>query len=118
MDEAVAAANDTCYGLNSSVFAAPKTAWKIAPRVQAGSVNINDGYVAGWASVDSPIGGYKESGVSRRHGAEGLYKYTEPKTIAQQRGFPIWGPRCLPQKAWSKVLSRSLSLGKKTGLLR
>ncbi|MDK4257902.1 succinic semialdehyde dehydrogenase [Corynebacterium propinquum] len=118
MDEAVAAANDTCYGLNSSVFAAPKTAWKIAPLVQAGSVNINDGYVAGWASVDSPIGGYKESGVSRRHGAEGLYKYTEPKTIAQQRGFPIWGPRCLPQKAWSKVLSRSLSLGKKTGLLR
>ena len=118
LDAAVAAANDTCYGLNSSIFAAPKTAWKIAPRVQAGSVNINDGYVAGWASIDSPIGGYKESGVSRRHGAEGLLKYTEPKTIAQQRGFPIWGPRRLPQKAWSKVLSRSLSLGKKTGLLR
>lgn len=63
-------------------------------------------------------GGYKESGVSRRHGAEGLYKYTEPKTIAQQRGFPIWGPQWLSQKSWSKVLWRSLSLGKKTGLLR
>lgn len=118
VDDAVAAANGTCYGLNSSIFAAPKTAWKLAPRIHAGSVNINDGYVAGWASIDSPIGGYKESGVSRRHGAEGLYKYTEPKTIAQQRGFPIWGPQWLSQKSWSKVLWRSLSLGKKTGLLR
>ena len=48
----------------------------------AGTVNINDGYSSGWASVDAPMGGMKASGVGRRHGREGLLKYTESQTVA------------------------------------
>jgi succinate-semialdehyde dehydrogenase / glutarate-semialdehyde dehydrogenase len=48
----------------------------------AGTVNINDGYSSGWASIDAPMGGMKASGVGRRHGRDGLLKYTESQTVA------------------------------------
>ena len=57
-------------------------------------MNVNEGYAATWASLDAPMGGMKDSGVGRRHGREGILKYTEPQTIAVQRGMPI-GP-CRP----------------------
>jgi succinate-semialdehyde dehydrogenase/glutarate-semialdehyde dehydrogenase len=34
-----------------------------------------------WAAMDGPMGGFKQSGVGRRHGPEGIRKYTEPQTI-------------------------------------
>ena len=43
---------------------------------------MNDGYASAWASLDAPMGGMKASGLGRRHGREGLLKYTEPQTIA------------------------------------
>jgi succinate-semialdehyde dehydrogenase/glutarate-semialdehyde dehydrogenase len=48
----------------------------------AGTVNINDGYSSGWGSLDAPMGGMKASGVGRRHGRDGLLKYTESQTVA------------------------------------
>jgi succinate-semialdehyde dehydrogenase/glutarate-semialdehyde dehydrogenase len=82
-DEAVALANDTEYGLNASVYCGDTGRGRaIARRLQAGTVNVNDGYASAWASVDAPMGGMKASGLGRRHGREGLLKYTEPQTIA------------------------------------
>lgn len=82
-DEAVARANDTDYGLNASVYCDDRRrAVAIAARLQAGTVNVNDGYSSAWASIDAPMGGMKASGLGRRHGREGLLKYTEPQTIA------------------------------------
>ena len=83
VDEAIELANDTDYGLNSSVLCGDvKKGKAIAARLMSGTVNVNDGYSSGWASIDAPMGGMKTSGVGRRHGREGLLKYTEPQTIA------------------------------------
>jgi succinate-semialdehyde dehydrogenase/glutarate-semialdehyde dehydrogenase len=82
-DEAVSQANDTEYGLNASVYCGDTGRGRdIAARLQAGTVNVNDGYSSAWASLDAPMGGMKASGLGRRHGREGLLKYTEPQTIA------------------------------------
>jgi succinate-semialdehyde dehydrogenase/glutarate-semialdehyde dehydrogenase len=82
-DEAVERANDTEYGLNASVYCDDGTrARAIARRIRAGTVNVNDGYASAWASLDAPMGGMKASGVGRRHGRDGLLKYTESQTIA------------------------------------
>ncbi len=93
-DEAVERANDTAYGLNASIWSRDaRRAVRLAARVRSGSVNVNEVYAATWASVDAPIGGMGVSGLGgRRHGAEGLLKYTETQTIAAQRGSPISGP--------------------------
>jgi len=82
-DEAVAAANDTEYGLNASVYCGDTARGRaIATRLRAGTVNVNDGYSSAWASLDAPMGGMKASGLGRRHGREGLLKYTESQTVA------------------------------------
>lgn len=83
VDEAVEQANDTEYGLNASVYCGDTKRGKaIAARLMAGTVNVNDGYSSAWATLDAPMGGMKQSGVGRRHGREGLLKYTESQTIA------------------------------------
>jgi acyl-CoA reductase-like NAD-dependent aldehyde dehydrogenase len=82
-DEAVAQANDTEYGLNASVYCGDAGRGRaIAGRILAGTVNVNDGYSSAWASLDAPMGGMKASGLGRRHGREGLLKYTESRTVA------------------------------------
>lgn len=83
VDDAVDAVNDTEYGLNASVYCGDvKKGRAVAERLMAGTVNVNDGYASGWASIDAPMGGMKQSGVGRRHGRDGLLKYTESQTIA------------------------------------
>ncbi|GGL05817.1 succinic semialdehyde dehydrogenase [Planomonospora parontospora] len=84
-DEAVAMANDTVYGLNASVWTRNLPRGRaLAARIKAGTVNVNEGYGAAFASYDAPMGGMKSSGLGRRHGSEGLLKYTEAQTIASQ----------------------------------
>jgi succinate-semialdehyde dehydrogenase/glutarate-semialdehyde dehydrogenase len=85
-DEAVRRANDSPYGLNFSVWSRnTRAARKLGTRLHAGTVNVNDGFAAAWGSTDAPMGGFKDSGTGRRHGAHGITKYTESQTIAVQR---------------------------------
>lgn len=103
-DEAVKLANDTDYGLNASVFAGSDAeAQKIAEQIRAGTVNINEGYAAAWGSTAAPMGGMGISGVGRRHGEEGILKYTEPQTIATQRFIGLDGIRGIPQSLYLKL---------------
>lgn len=90
VDEAIEAANATSYGLSASVWTGDaREGMRVASCIEAGSVNVNEAYNAAWGSVDAPIGGFKESGVSRRHGREGMLKYTEVQTVALQRLIPL-----------------------------
>ncbi|GIH75773.1 succinic semialdehyde dehydrogenase [Planobispora longispora] len=87
-DEAVAKANDTVYGLNASVWTRDTARGRaLARRIKAGTVNLNEGYGSAYASYDAPMGGMKSSGLGRRHGAEGLLKYTEVQNIAGQASW-------------------------------
>lgn len=117
LEEAVELANDTNYGLNASVFGATETAERLAWQIESGSVTINDGYAATWASISTPLGGVKESGMARRHGPEGMTKYTEVKNIAQQRIMPMRGPKQLPRKYYGQLMTTALDLGKKLKFL-
>ena len=85
--EAIALANDTTEGLNASVVGNKSEATKVAAQIMAGTVNINEGFRATFASLDSPMGGMKRSGHGRRNGVEGLLKYTESQTIGVQKGL-------------------------------
>ena len=85
--EALERANDSEYGLNTSVWSRRHGA-EFAESVRSGTVTINDGFSASFASHDAPMGGMKRSGVGRRHGRTGLLKYTDSQTVAQQR---LWG---------------------------
>ncbi len=115
-DAAVALANDTEYGLNASIFTRDIRAGRaLAARIHAGTVNINEGYAAGWAAMSSPMGGMGASGIGRRHGAEGIWKYTEPQTIAVQRVTDFGAPFGLSDKTWASVLTTSLRAMKAYG---
>ncbi len=81
VEEAIALANDSKLGLNASVVGPQAEAIQVAAKLDAGSVNINEGFRASFASMDSPMGGLKESGSGRRNGSYGLLRFTETKTI-------------------------------------
>jgi succinate-semialdehyde dehydrogenase/glutarate-semialdehyde dehydrogenase len=72
-------------------------------RLHIGAVNINDAYVAAWASA-SPMGGFKTSGLGRRHGRAGLLRFTETQTVAHQRITRTATPPFLTHAQYAKVL--------------
>jgi aldehyde dehydrogenase (NAD+) len=80
-EEAVRIADGTPYGLGASVFSADEErAMAVARRMRTGTVSVNG---AQWFDVESPFGGYKQSGVGREWGVEGLEDFLEVKTIAR-----------------------------------
>ncbi len=108
-DEAIEQANDTAYGLNASVWTKDAARGRaVAERLRAGAVNINEGYAAAWGSVDAPSGGFGDSGLGRRHGAEGILKYTDVQTIATQRLLPIAPLPGMSDETWAKTLTVAL----------
>ncbi|WP_019925782.1 succinic semialdehyde dehydrogenase [Nocardia sp. BMG111209] len=112
-DEAVEQANDTAYGLNASVCGRDVAhARAVAARVRAGSVNVNEGYLAAWGSVAAPSGGLGDSGSGRRHGPEGLRKYVDTQTVATQRALPIAPLPGMSEAVWAKTLTRYFGLMK------
>ncbi|MFE3518223.1 succinic semialdehyde dehydrogenase [Streptomyces sp. NPDC059166] len=91
-DEALRMANQGSYGLSASIWSRDtREAARMAGLIRAGSVNVNDGAAAAAGSVEAGMGGMGDSGLGRRHGAEGIRKYTESQTVAVQRLMPL-GP--------------------------
>ncbi|MEU7640039.1 succinic semialdehyde dehydrogenase [Streptomyces sp. NPDC039016] len=108
-DEAVALANATPYGLNSSVWTKDgRRGWAVAARLRTGTVNVNEAYAAGYGSVQSPMGGMGDSGLGRRHGSEGILKYTEAQTVAQQRLMPLAPSFGMDDEKYAAFMTRSL----------
>jgi phenylacetaldehyde dehydrogenase len=80
LDAIARTANDTSYGLSAYIWTSNvSVAHKLAARIKAGSIAVNGG-----AGMDftMPFGGFKQSGLGREHGREGVEAYTETKTIS------------------------------------
>jgi succinate-semialdehyde dehydrogenase/glutarate-semialdehyde dehydrogenase len=90
--EAVAVANASAFGLSASVWSRDLArAARVAARIEAGSVTINDALVAvGIAEVAH--GGVKASGMGRAHGVEGLLECVRTKTIIADRWAGVRPP--------------------------
>jgi len=101
--EAIRLANDSRYGLSASVWTGDKERGeRVARRLEAGSVNINDVF-ANLFNFALPMGGWHESGVGARWGgADGVRKYcrcqaiTKPLLPTQQKEL-TWYPYQLPK---------------------
>jgi succinate-semialdehyde dehydrogenase/glutarate-semialdehyde dehydrogenase len=79
-DEAVAAANDTEYGLVAYVYTNNlKRALRVVERLETGMVGLNQGMVS---NAGAPFGGIKQSGFGREGGYEGIEEYLETKYVA------------------------------------
>ena len=119
VDEAIARANDSDYGLNASVWTKDtRRGREVAARLQAGTVNVNEAYAAAWGSLDAPMGGFKESGLGRRHGREGIAKYTDAQTVAVQHLVPIAPFAGLSVERWAGLMTKALRVLKHVPGLR
>ena len=110
--EAVRLANDGPYGLQASVWT--KDAAKgerLARRIEAGSVTVNDAMV-NYVALELPMGGWKESGLGVRHGAAGIRKYTRQQAMLVTRFAPMKRDvHMFPYKAGTtKLLGRLVKL--------
>jgi len=84
-EQAIEIANDTVYGLNASVFTNdPERAYAVARRLRAGTVGHN----AFKTDFSISFGGFKQSGIGREGGTEGMYPYLEAKTIILDQPAP------------------------------
>jgi acyl-CoA reductase-like NAD-dependent aldehyde dehydrogenase len=84
-DEAIRLANDTPYGLQASVYTKDMAKGEaVARRIEAGAVVVNDAN-ANYLALEAPMGGWKQSGLGVRHGAEGIRKYCRRQTIVLTR---------------------------------
>ncbi|MFO7287076.1 MAG: aldehyde dehydrogenase [Gammaproteobacteria bacterium] len=78
VDDAVRKANDTIYGLHGAVYTADaERGYEMARRMRSGSVTVNGMIV----DPKMPFGGFKQSGIGREGGIEGLELYFEVKTV-------------------------------------
>ncbi len=79
-EEAIAAANDTEYGLVSYVFTSDvKRALRVCEALETGMIGLNQGLVS---NAGAPFGGVKASGLGREGGTEGIQEYLETKYVA------------------------------------
>ncbi|MEU8763119.1 succinic semialdehyde dehydrogenase [Streptomyces sp. NPDC048659] len=112
-DEVVEQANGTPYGLNSSVWTTDaRRGHALAARLRTGTVNINEGYAPAYGSVRAPMGGMKDSGLGRRHGSEGILKFTEAQTVAQQRVMPLAPSFGMDDEKYAAFMTTSLKVMK------
>jgi aldehyde dehydrogenase (NAD+) len=78
-DDAVRIANNSVYGLSGAVSSgSEERALAVARRIRTGTISVNGGM---WFHVDSPFGGYKQSGLGRENGELGFEEYLETKVI-------------------------------------
>jgi succinate-semialdehyde dehydrogenase/glutarate-semialdehyde dehydrogenase len=116
-EEAIAMANDSVYGLNASVLTRDTRVGRaMAVRIQAGTVNVNEAYGATWGSTGAPMGGMKASGLGRRHGSEGLMKYTESQTVSVQRLVGLGAQFGRSDEQWAGHLTTVVRAMRKAGV--
>ena len=78
VDQAIAIANDTQYGLSGAVYTGDlELGLALASRIRSGTVQVN----TGCASAYTPMGGYKQSGIGRERGAPGIRAFQELKHV-------------------------------------
>ncbi|NND69198.1 MAG: aldehyde dehydrogenase family protein, partial [Halioglobus sp.] len=78
-EDAIRIANDSDFGLSGAIHSGDvDRALALARRIRTGTLMING---AGYYGPDAPFGGYKQSGVGREMGLEGLMEYLEVKTV-------------------------------------
>ncbi len=110
-DEAVELVNESPYGLNASLWTRDtRLGYRLASRLMAGTININDSYRATWGSAGMTQGGFKASGLGRRHGTAGIIKYTENRSIAIQRLLPVGPPKGWSEEKFHRLLTFLLKL--------
>jgi acyl-CoA reductase-like NAD-dependent aldehyde dehydrogenase len=111
-EEGLRLANDSEYGLNGSVWAGSRRrARELASRMQVGSAGINSTLLV-YATLDAPMGGIRQSGLGRRHGAQGILRYTHARTIVRSVAWN-GGYESIPRLVTSDRRARML-----TGLFR
>jgi acyl-CoA reductase-like NAD-dependent aldehyde dehydrogenase len=110
-EEALRLANDTRYGLNSSVWTKDIAKGEaLADRVNAGSTCVNDANV-NYAANELPFGGWGESGIGVRHGAQGIRKYCKTHSVLVTRLAPKKDIHMFPySKRTTKALERVMVL--------
>ena len=112
--DAVARANDGSYGLNAAIFTRDTARGRrLARQIRCGSVNVNEAYGASFGSIDSPMGGMRESGLGRRQGPEGIQRFTDAQTVATQRLLPFRPVLGMSEERNAKTLTLALRLLKK-----
>jgi succinate-semialdehyde dehydrogenase/glutarate-semialdehyde dehydrogenase len=107
-NEAIRRANNSEYGLNASVWT--RRGDTVGSAIRAGTVTVNEGYSASWASHGAPMGGMRSSGMGRRHGRDGIIKYTEAQTVAVQRLAGIAPVGRQTNHAYARMLNRLLAI--------
>jgi succinate-semialdehyde dehydrogenase / glutarate-semialdehyde dehydrogenase len=114
--DAISRANGGEYGLNASIYSqdGPR-ARAIARHIKCGTVNINEAFGATFASLDTPMGGMRESGTGRRQGAEGVLRFTETQSVATQRVLALGPQLGMSDRLYAKVMTTNLRLLKKLG---
>jgi succinate-semialdehyde dehydrogenase/glutarate-semialdehyde dehydrogenase len=114
--DAISRANEGEYGLNASIYSQDGTrARAIARSIKCGTVNINEAFGATFASIDSPMGGMRESGMGRRQGSEGIHRYTESQSVATQRLIRFAPMLGMSDETYARVMTANLRLMKKLG---
>jgi aldehyde dehydrogenase (NAD+) len=79
-DDAVRIANHSIYGLSGAVNSgSDERALAVARRIRTGTLGVNGGF---WFDVDTPFGGYRQSGLGRENGVLGFEEYLETKVMA------------------------------------
>jgi succinate-semialdehyde dehydrogenase / glutarate-semialdehyde dehydrogenase len=108
-EELIERANASDYGLNACVWSGSAAHGRaVASELRTGTVNVNEIFGVSYGSIDAPMGGMKDSGVGRRHGIEGLLRFTEARTVATQRFVALEPPMNLGYETLARAYTTAM----------